>query len=190
MTTIQHCVVLLSVLCGSSPVTRAAQDNIPSILVTNNDEEAIAKHRLTVAKVRKMFAVERELLTLMKDAPDLNRRAAELAMRIDPQRRMHSLAVETKVHEEIPEIAQILQRQKISAREYLLTKFVATGAEMSDESLKNEGVQREIEKDDMLKAAMMSQSLQFWRAMDPALKAEAAEWKRTREEMEKLGRGR
>jgi len=188
--TIQQCVVLLSVLCGSSALTLGAQDNIPSVLVTNEDEEAIAKHRLTVDNVRKLFAVERELLTLMKDVPDVDRRAAALAMRIDPQRRAHSLVVEAKAHEEIPEIAQILQKQKISAREYLLTKIVAMGAEMTDESLRDEFLQREIEKDELLKAALTSQSLQFWRAMDPALKAEAAEWKRVHEEMERLGRGK
>ena len=30
---------------------------------------------------------------------------------------------------------------------------------------------------------MMTDALMFWRAMDPALKAEAAEWKKMREEM-------
>jgi hypothetical protein len=35
---------------------------------------------------------------------------------------------------------------------------------------------------------MKGQALQFWRSMDPALKAEAEEWKKVREEMEKYSR--
>jgi hypothetical protein len=179
--TIRHCVVLLSVLCLSSTGT-LAQDNIPSVLVTNKDEEAIAKHRLTVENVRKLFAVERELLKVMKDIPDLDTRAAALRMRIEPHRVARSLVVEAKVYEGIPEIAQILQRQNISGREYLLTQRVAMATEMLDEALRDEVLQREFEKSGI---PMMTDALKFWRAMDPALKAEAAEWKKVREEMGK-----
>jgi hypothetical protein len=185
--TIRHCVVLLSVLCLSITGT-FAQDNIPSALVTNEDEEALAKHRLTVENVRKLFAVERELLKVMKDVPDLETRAVELERRIDPHRLERSLVRGAKLYEGIPEIAQILQRQQISGREYLLTKMVAMSAEMGDEMLMDEVLRRELEKSEILKDMMMTQALQFWRAMDPALKAEAAEWKKVREEMAKHGR--
>jgi hypothetical protein len=33
---------------------------------------------------------------------------------------------------------------------------------------------------------MTTPALKFWRGMDPALKAEAAEWKNVREKMQKL----
>ena len=181
MLTIRHCVVLLSVLCLSITGT-LAQDNIPSVLVTNKEEEAIAKHRLTVENVRKLFAVDRELLKVMKDVPDLDTRAAELRRRIEPDHVAWSLAVEAKVYEGIPEIAQILQRQNISGREYLLTQRVAMATEMMDEALRDEVLRREFEKSDI---PMMTDALKFWRAMDPALKAEAAEWKKMREEMGK-----
>jgi hypothetical protein len=74
-----------------------AQDNIPGVLVTNKDEEAVAKHRLTVENVRKLFAVERELLKLMKDVLDLDMRAAALARLNDPYRLESSLGVEARV---------------------------------------------------------------------------------------------
>ena len=37
-----------------------------------------ADHRLTVENVRQMFAVERELLKLLKEVPDLETRIGEL----------------------------------------------------------------------------------------------------------------
>ena len=181
MITIRHCVVLVSVLCVSVTGT-LAQDNIPSALVTNEDERAIAKHRLTVENVRKLFAVDRELLKVMKDVPDLETRAAELQRRIDPHRRERSLVRATKVYQGIPEIAQVLQGQKISAREYLLTQMVAMAAQRGDEMLRDDAFRRELEKSDLVDV-MMTGALKFWRAMDPALKAEAAEWKKVREEM-------
>jgi hypothetical protein len=174
--TIRHCLLLAGVLCLSITGARA-QGNIPSALVTNEDERAIAKHRLTVDNVRKLFAVDRELLTLMTDVPDLRTRAGELRTRIDPHNLETSLVLETKVLEGIPETAEILQRHRITAREYVVTKRVAIGAAMSDEALKGEALQRQ-ENAAIAQFMTNSQALQFWRAMDPALKAEAAEWKK------------
>lgn len=189
MFTIRHCVALVSVLCLSTAGAHA-QDNIPSVLVTNKEEEAIAKHRLTVENVRTMFAVERELLELMKKDPDLGRRSAELGTRVDPQNLLGSFTREVKIHEGMPEIAQILRRQNVSAREYLLTQTVAFGAERLDETLKDEFLRREFDKDELMRGMMKTQALQFFRTMDPALKAEWEEWKRVREEMERLGHGK
>jgi hypothetical protein len=174
----------VGVLC--LPITGTlAQDSIPGALVTNADEEALAKHRLTVQNVRKLFAVDRELRKVMQDVPDLDARAAELGMRIDPYRRAPSLVVEAKVYEGIPEIAQILRSQHMSGREYALTKRVAVAAEMLDEALKDDVLRREYEKSGI---PTDTQALRFWRGMDAALKAEAAEWKKVREEMGNRGR--
>jgi hypothetical protein len=181
--TIEHCVLLAGVLCPSL-TSALAQDNIPSALVTNDDERAIARHRLTVENVRKLFAVDRELLELMKRDPALGTRTAELGRRIDPNRLAGRLTVETKIFEGTPEIAQILQRQRISAREYALTKFVALGAELSDESLKGDVLQQK-ENSEIARFMMTTQAAAFWRGMDSALKAEAADWKKVREEMAK-----
>lgn len=189
MITIRHGFVLLCALC--TPAAGAlAQDTIPSGLVTNEYERAVATHRLTAGNVRTLFAVERERLAVMKNVPDLGTRAAELGVRIDPSGLENSLVREVKVCEGLPEIAQILRRQHVSAREYVLTKQVALAAEMTDEALANEATRRELAESGILNHMMKAQPFRFWRAMDPALKAEAAEWKRIREEMGALERGK
>lgn len=127
MITIWQPVVLGIVLCVSSAGTLAQdQDQDYEALVKvlaagDPNVEALAMHRLTVRNVRQLFAVDRELLELRKTVPDLDTRVAELRRRFDPQGRTGSAAVdgEAKAYEAIPEIAQILQRQKMSGREYL-----------------------------------------------------------------------
>jgi hypothetical protein len=142
----------------------------------NPDSEAVAKHPLTVENVRQMFAVDRELFPLMKQVPDLQRRADELATRIDPQRRLGAVAVEAKVYEAMPEIAEILRRHRISGREYTLTHLVAMVTAMADDTLTYEGLRPGGVNEGP--PELMTPALKFWRSMDPALKAEAAEWKK------------
>ena len=181
MITTRHCVLAIGVLCPFvSPAL--AQDSIPSALVTNEGERAVAKHRLTIDNVRKVFAVDRELLELMKRDPGVTARTAELAAQIDPDDLADRVTVETKIVEETPEIAQILERQGIGAREYALTRTVAIGAEMSDEALRS-GALRGKENAEIAKFVARSQPVQFWRGMSPGLKGEAAAWKNVREEM-------
>jgi hypothetical protein len=181
--TIWHSVVLGSVLCISIAGTPAQENQNQEALVAmlaqgNPDSEAIAKHRLTVENVRQMFAVDRELLPLMREVPDLQRRADELAIRIDPQRRWGGVAADAKVYEAIPEIAEILRRHRISAREYMLTHLVAMVTAMAEDTLTGEVLRHEGLNE--IPPVLMTPALKFWRSMDPALKAEAAEWKRMR----------
>ena len=183
MITIWHSVVLGIVLCVSSAGTLAQDQDyeafVKVLAAGDPDVEALAKHRLTVQNVRQMFAVDRELLELMKMVPDLETRIAELRRRFDPQGRAGSAAVDVdaKVYEAIPEIAQILQRRKMSGREYWLTKMQAVVAAMWDEALTPEVLQsdegRELARD------MMTPGLKFWKSMPPGLEAEADEWKAT-----------
>jgi hypothetical protein len=178
--TIRHFVVLGSVFCISIAGT-LAQDNenqeaLRAMLVQGNpDSDAIAKHRLTVENVRQMFAVDRELFPLMKE-PDLERRTDELAERIDPQRRLGVVAVGAKVYEATPEIAEILRRHGISGREYMLTHLVAMVTAMTDDSFTDEVLRHEGLSE--IPPVLMTQALKFWRSMAPALKVEAAEWKK------------
>jgi hypothetical protein len=181
--TIPHSVVLGSVLCisiaGTPAQDKQNQEALVAMLAQGNpDSEAIEKHRLTVENVRQMFAVDRELFPLMQEVPDLERRADELARRIDPQRRLGVVAVDAKVYEAIPEIAAILQRHRISGREYMLTHLVAMVTAMADDTLTDEALRHE--KLNEIPPLLMTPALKFWRSMDPALKAEAAEWKRMR----------
>ena len=183
MITIWHSFVLGIVLCVSSAGTLAQDQDqdyeaLAKVLAAGDpDAEVLAKHRLTVHNVRQMFAVDRDLLELMKMVPDLDTRVAELHRRFDPQGRAGSanVDVDAKVYEAIPEIAQILQRQKMSGREYWLTKMQAVIAAMWNDVLTPEALQtdegRELAKD------MMTPALKFWKSMAPGLKAEADEWK-------------
>jgi hypothetical protein len=173
--TILRCVALLSVFCV--PVNEAlAQDDpdeIAKVLSLGDPESlAISRHRLTADNLRRMFAVDRDLRTLMARAPDVEKRAAELEMQIDPQRRLGAVEVGAKVHEGIPEMAQILRGHKLSGREYMLTHLVAMVTAMTDDSLTDDVLRREGS------TVLMTPALKFWRSMDPALKAEAAEWKK------------
>jgi hypothetical protein len=183
--TILHSVVIGSVLCISTAGTHAQSkqdyESLVKVLAAGDpDTEAIGMHRLTVENVRQMFKVERELFKLMKEVPDLETRMSELRRRLDPDRHMVNVAVETNVYEAIPETAQLLRRHNISAREYVLTNLVASVTAMIDEAVTDEFLQREGDY-------MMTPALKFWRAMDPALKAEADEWKKV---TGRYGRGR
>lgn len=179
MITIWHSVVLGVVLCVSSAGTLAQDqdkdyDALVKVLAAGDPNvEALGKHRLTVQNVRQLFAVDRELLELMKIVPDLETRIGELNRRFNPEGRSGSAAidVDAKVYEAIPEIAQILQRQKMSGREYWLTKMQAVVAALWDEALTPEALQTDDGR------AMMTPALKFWKSMAPGLKAEADEWK-------------
>jgi len=170
------------VLCVSSAGTLRQDKDYEALVkvITLGDPEsaALAMHRLTVTNVRQMFAVERELLELKKTIPDLETRVSELRRQFDPHGGARSDAVEldAKVYEAMPEIAQILQRQKISGREYQLTRMAGFLAAMWDEALTDEFLQTK----DGREAAeyMMTPALKFWKSMPPALKAEADDWKK------------
>jgi hypothetical protein len=178
--TILHSVVLGMVLCVSSAATLGQDKDyealVKVITIGDPDSEAVALHPLTVTNVRRMFAVDRELLELRKTDPDLETRVAELRRQLDPQGRAANPAVEldAKVYEAIPEIAQILQRQKISGREFQLTRMAGFLAAMWDEAVPDEFLQTK----DGREMAKYMPALKFWKSMPPALKAEADDWKK------------
>ena len=180
MTPIWYSVALGSVLSLSIAVTPAQYN--PHLGLNKQDQDALAKHHLTVQNVRQMFAVDRDLVQLLKEVPDVDARTAELERRFDSQR-LGIVAVGTTVYEAMPEIAQILRKHKISGRDYLLTKIAAMIAEISEGALAVGALQGE-----HVSEGLFSPALKFWTAMDAALKAEATEWTEVREELAKLGR--
>jgi hypothetical protein len=175
---IWYSVALGSILSISLAVTPAQYN--PHLGLNRQDQDALARHPLTVQNVRQMFAVDRELLLLLKKLPDLDARAGELERRFDSQR-LGIVDVGTTVYEAMPETAQILRKHKISGREYLLTKIAAMIAEISEGASAVGARQGESE-------GLFSPAMKFWTAMDAALKTEAAEWRDVREELAKLGR--
>lgn len=175
-----RCIGLLVGIFGLSiAATGLAQDDaqrMAKVICAGNPEcEALAAHRLTADNLRKMFAVDRELTTLMKGQPDLERRMDELATSIDPQHRLGKVTLSAQVHEGIPEIAEVLRRHEISGREYMFTYAVAMVTAMADVTLA-QGSQRE----GPTPPELMTPALKFWRSMDPALKAEADAWAKMR----------
>jgi hypothetical protein len=169
--TSRQLVLLVSVLCLSTANAFAQNDaqRMAEVLCAGDAEcLAMAKHRLTADSLRRMFAVDRELVTLMKEAPHLQNRMDELAKSIDPQRRLGEVTLNAQVHDAIPEIAQIFRRHKTTGREYMMTHTVAMVTAMTDDSFPRG------------ESAVMTPALKFWRSMDPALKAEADAWKKMR----------
>jgi hypothetical protein len=176
----RHLVLLLSVLCLSTPDAFAQDDaeRMAEVLCVGDPEcLALATHRLTADSLRKMFAVDRELVTLMKELPDLQKRMGELAKSIDPQRQLGEVTLAAQVHDGIPEIAQVLRRHKTTGREYMRTHAVAMVTAITDDSLAHEA-QRGGRNG--IPSEVMTPALKFWRSMDPALKAEADAWKKMR----------
>ena len=171
--------VLVSVLCCAAAGTAFAQDDaqrMAKVLCAGNPEcEALAEHRLTAGNLRRMFAVDREVLALIKEVPDLEKRMDELARSIDPQRRLGEVTLAAQLHDGIPEIAHILRKHKTTGREYMFTHAVAMVTAMTDVSLSH-GAQG----GNAVPPELMTPALKFWRSMDPALKAEADAWKKMR----------
>ena len=170
---------MVSVLSFSPGGAAFAQDDaqrMAKVLCAGSVEcEALAKHRLTADNLRKMFAVDRELVTLMKEVPDLEERMDELAKRVDPQRRQGPVTLSAQLHEGIPEIAEVLRRHRTSGREYMFTHAVAMVTAMTDVSLSHGAAGRGEDPQEL-----MTPALKFWRSMEPALKAEADAWKKMR----------
>ena len=168
--------LLVSVCALSIAAPAFAQDEaqqMARVLCAGDPEcEALAAHRLTADNLRKMFAVDRELITLMKEVPNLERRMDDVAKRVDPQRRLGKVTLSAEVHEGIPEIAAVFRKHNTSGREYMFTHAVAMVTAMTNVTLAHVS-EREAPE-------LMTQALKFWRSMDPALKAEADAWTKMR----------
>ena len=102
-----------------------------------------------------------------------------------PARRV-AVELDAKVYEAMPEIAQILQRQKISGREYQLTRLAGFLAAMWDEAFPDDFLRTKEGRE--AAEYMMTPALKFWKSMPPALKAEADDWKKA-QGFAGLGRG-
>lgn len=173
--------LLVSVFGLSIAATAFAQGDaqrMAKVICAGDPEcEALAAYRLTADNLRKMFAVDRELITLMKEVPDLESRMDELARNIDPQHRLGKVTLSAQVHEGIPEIAEIFRRHKTSGREYTFTHAVAMVTAMTDITL-TQATGREGRSE--TPPELLTPALKFWQSMDPALKAEADAWKKMR----------
>jgi hypothetical protein len=138
-------------------------DRMARVLAADGPEnQAVANHRLSADNLRRMFAVDRELSVLRKTVPDLERRSSELQDQIDPGRHLGVVDSGARLYEGIPEIAAVLRKHNISGREYMLTRTVAMVTAMTED----------------MPDVPQTHAMRFWKSMMPALKAEAAEWKK------------
>jgi hypothetical protein len=173
--------VVVGLFCLSIATAAFAQDDaerMAKVLCAGDPEcEALAKHRLTAANVRTMFAVDRELVALMKEVPDLDRRMDELAKNVDPLQRLGKVTLSAQVHEGMPEIAELFRKHNTSGREYMFTHAVAMVTAMMDVTLSHAARR---DRRNETPPELMTQALTFWRSMDPALKVEADAWKKMR----------
>jgi len=180
---------MVGALARGNPLTQDDSELTAVLLAQGSaDQKAIANHRLTSENLRQTFAVDRELLTFMKQTPDWEEQAGELRKRLDREGRGGIVTIGAKVYEGIPEIKAILQRNGITGREYMLTSLVALVTQIADEALSHEAPGREGANE--IPKELMTPALKFWRSMSPALKAEADDWKKVREEMARAGGSR
>ena len=168
MIPIWYSVALGSVLALSIAGT-SAQYN-PHLGLNTQDQDALAEHHLTVQNVQQMFAVDRELLQLLKKVPDLDARAAELERRFDSQR-LGIVAVGTTMTRRCRRLRRSSANTKSAAAITCSRKSPAMIAEISDGASAAGAIQGEGTSE-----GPFSPALKFWTAMDAALKAEAAEW--------------
>jgi hypothetical protein len=177
----RHLGLLVSVVGLAIASTASGQDDaqrMAKVPCAGDPEcEALAAYRLTADNLRKMFAVDRELMTLLKEVPDLERRMGDLATRVDPQRRLGKVALSAQVHEGMPEIAAVFRRHQVSGRDYMFTYVVAMVTAMTDVTLA-QGPETEGRSE--TPPELMTPALKFWRSMDPGLRAEADAWKKMR----------
>lgn len=178
LNTSRYTAVVVSVFCLSTAAAFAQEDaeRMAEVLCVGDPEcLALARHRLTTDNLRKMFAVDRELFALEKSAPEVEARMHDVEKSLDPQGRMGKTARAARALEATPETARILRTHQISGHQFLMTRSVAMVTAMYNESPLTDEVLRSDKG-----SAFMTPALKFWRAMDPALKAEAAAWTKMR----------
>ena len=136
------------------------------------DDKAIMQHRLTLDLVQRAVAVDRDLVAAVKKDPGLLKRAPEKTTGIDA-----SAAEMTR----LPEVRSILEVNKITARDYLLTQLAMFSTALTLEFMAS-GKMPPLPPDTPM------HNLEFWKTNAEALKPLEAEWKSLRGEIMKSGK--
>lgn len=136
------------------------------------DDKAIMQHRLTLDLMQRAIAVDRDLIAAVKKDPGLLKRAPEKTPGIDA-----SAAEMTK----LPEVKAILEANKITARDYLLTQMAMFSTALTHEFMAG-GKMPPLPPDTPM------HNLDFWKKNAEAIKPLEAEWKALRSEMMKHGK--
>ena len=142
----------------------------PALAQTAADQDVILKHRLTLDNVKKVFAVDKDLLTLATTNPALAEKAAK--------QKPTGLDDSAKLLESIPEVAAVLKSHGISGRDYVLTMLAMTGTAFAYQ-FASAGKMPE------LPAGVQKDNLEFWKSNITALKPAFDEWQKVRGELMK-----
>lgn len=133
------------------------------------DDKAIMQHRLTLDLIQRTVAVDRDMIAALKKDPGLLKRGPERTSGIEA-----SVAEMNK----LPEIARILEANKITARDYLLTELAMFSTVFTNELMAS-GKMPPLPKDTPV------HNLDFWKKNAEALKPIEAEWRALREQLMK-----
>ena len=142
----------------------------PALAQSEADQKAVMNHRLTVKNVKKVFAIDKELLKLAIANP-------AIAQKISNQK-PSGLDEAVKLIGTIPEVSAVLKTHDISARDYLLTTVTMTGTTFAYQ-FAAAGKMPE------MPPGVQKDNLEFWRTNLPTMKAAADEWQKTRAELVK-----
>ena len=155
-------IVALTILNGGG-VTVQAQ---------SADDKAIMQHRLSLDLMQRAIAVDRDLIAAVKKDPGLLKRTPEKTPGIDA-----SAAEMIK----LPEVKNILDANKITARDYLLTQLAMFSTALTHEFMAS-GKMPPLPPDTPM------HNLEFWKTNAEAIKPLEVEWKALRSEMMKYGK--
>jgi hypothetical protein len=133
------------------------------------DQEALMKHVLTLANVKKVFAVDRELLQLAIEQPALAKKAAQV--------KPTGIEDAAKAIGEVPEVMAVLKKHGFTPREYLLNVFTMATTQVTH------GFSAGKTAD--MPAGALKTNVEFWQANLAALKPSVDEWTKTRAELMK-----
>ena len=135
-----------------------------------DDNAAIMNHRLTMALVKQVVAVDRDLVAALEKDPALQQRVAG--------QNPVGLEASVKVLEGVPEAAAILKKHGITGRDYLLTQIAFATTAFTADML-------EQKKLPSVPPGMPTHNLEFWKANAADLKPLEAESKKLRAELQK-----
>lgn len=134
------------------------------------DTQAILNHRLTIDLVKKTIAVNRDTAALFETDADFRKRAADSDA--------EGIDASVKKMQGIPQLAALLKKHGLSARDYLLTQMGIMSTS-STYDLMAKGMLKE------LPPGFPSHNLDFWKANYAQLKPLEAEWKQSMADLEK-----
>ena len=133
----------------------------------SDDDKAVMQHRLTIDLIRKILAVDRDLVAVLKKDPAFLKRFSQPAT---------GLEASAAQMNNTPEVANALKAHRITAREYLLTQLALFSTALTHEFMAS-GKLKELPPN------TPTHNIEFWKANVETLKPLEAEWRKIRAEI-------